>query len=46
MLENLSICTDCLSLYCFNCLDFPKAANGNQAHSCGRYGSGLGELVG
>jgi len=46
MLENLSICTDCLNLRCFNCLDFPKAANGNRAHSCGLLGSGLGELVG
>jgi len=41
MLENLTICTNCLSVYCFRCVPYsPKAENGNVAHSCG------GELVG
>jgi hypothetical protein len=41
MLENLTICTNCLSLYCYRCVpSTPRADNGNVAHTCG------GELVG
>ena len=40
MYENLSICTGCLSVFCFHCLEKSKAPNGNWLHYCG------GELVG
>lgn len=40
MHENLFICTHCLRLYCFHCIDKQQAPNGNWQHPCG------GEVVG
>jgi hypothetical protein len=38
--ENLAVCSQCLSTWCHRCLNQPKAANGYRLHSCG------GEFVG
>jgi hypothetical protein len=38
--KNLSICTGCLGTYCYRCIDYTPAANGNRRHACG------GEIVG
>jgi hypothetical protein len=47
MLENLSVCTDCLNSYCRQCApDFPTVENGNRACGCKLPGSSGGELVG
>ena len=39
-IENLAVCTGCLSTYCHRCIVEPASTNGNYRHHCG------GELVG
>jgi hypothetical protein len=39
-LSNLSLCSKCGRTYCFRCLPYERAPNGNYLHHCG------GEIVG
>ena len=34
LVDNMSLCTNCLGTYCYKCKNFPLGPNGNPVHAC------------